>query len=153
MSEPAMLHLPRQIVVFRVGETHYGFDIDAVNEILPVLPITPAPGAPAGVLGLADVRKKVVPVFDLHWKFNAVASGAAREARLVLVQGEDGPIAMLVDEVEEVLNVSRDEFQQVATPGSTAGLSYLNGVLRRNDRLVLWVEHTRLVPVGLSAAA
>ena len=152
MSEPALLHAPRQLVVFRVGQTHYGFDIDSVNEILPVLPITPAPGSPPGVLGLADVRKKVVPVFDLHWKFDVPATESS-DARLVLVQGESGPVAMLVDAVEEVLTVSREQFQQVSTPGNTGGLSYLSGVLRHNAQLVLWVDHSRLVPAGLAAAA
>lgn len=152
MSELALLHVPRQLVIFRVGETHYGFDIEAVNEILPVLAITPAPGTPPGVLGLADVRKRVVPVFDLHWKFGVTGSGSSNDARLILVQGDEGPVAMLVDSVEEVLTVSRDEFQQVSTPGDTAGLGYLSGVLRRNDKLMLWVDHNGLVPRGVSAA-
>lgn len=146
MSQISLLHAPRQLVVFRVGETHYGLDIEAVDEILPVLPITPTPGAPAGVLGIADVRKRVVPVFDLHWKFGVPVPHSNPNARLILVQVGDGSVAMLVDEVLEVLTVARDDYQSVATPGSASGLGYLNGVVRRNDRLTLWIDQSRLVP-------
>jgi purine-binding chemotaxis protein CheW len=136
-------------VVFRVGETHYGFDIEAVNEILPVLPVTSTPGRPAGVLGLADVRKRVVPVFDLHWKFGVPSPEANPDARLVLVEVDGSPVAMLVDAVEEVLTVSREDFQSFSTPGDSAGMDYLRGVVRRDRSLTLWVDHTRLAPASL----
>lgn len=153
MSEIPLLHVPRQLVIFRVGETHYGIDIEAVDEILPMLHITGTPGAPAGVLGFADVRKQVVPVFDLHVRFGVQRPADSAETRLILVEAEDGPVAMLVDAVEEVLNVKREDFQSVATPGSTASIGYLNGVVRRDDRLLLWIDHHRLIPRAIIATA
>ena len=140
---------PRQLVLFRVADTHYAVDIDVVDEILPVLAITPLPGAPGGVLGLADVRKQVVPVFDLHWRFGVAADEDSTESRLILVETEDGGVALLVDAVEEVLTVSPDDFQQVDAPGNRGGLGYLNGVIRSDDRLVLWIDHQRVVPSGV----
>lgn len=140
---------PHQLVLFRVGGTHYGFDIEAVDEILPLLTITPLPGAPRGILGLADVRKRVVPVLDLHVKFNVPPPDSNHEARLILVDCGQSQVAMLVDAVEEVVTVSRDDFQQVATPGNDSEMRYLSGVLRRGDNLTLWVDHVQLAPEGL----
>lgn len=151
-----MLRTPRQLVLFRVGSTHYGLDIDAVDEILPMIAITPVAGAQDGVLGLADVRKRVVPVFDLHWKFRVSRPPDERDTRLILVDGPDGPVALLVDAVEEVLTVQPGDFQHVTPPGDRRGLGYLNGILRRDDGLVVWVDHRGLVPehlgTGLRAA-
>lgn len=153
MVAVAVLHTPRQLVLFRVAETHYGLDIEDVGEILPVLPVTALPGAPAGVLGIADVRERVVPVFDLHWKFGVPTPVSNPEARFILVRAGQGDVALLVDAVEEVVTVSREDFQSVATPGATSGLGYLSGVLRRGDRLVLWIDHMRLVPERMLPAA
>lgn len=153
MAKVAVLHPPRQLVLFRVGETHYGLDIEAVGEILPVLPVTALPGAPAGVIGIADVRERVVPVFDLHWKFGVPTPGSNPEARLILVRAGEGPVALLVGAVEEVVTVAREDFQSVTTPGSVSSLGYLNGVVRRGDRLVLWIDHARLVPERMLPAA
>ncbi len=153
MSDIALLKTPRQIVLFRVGETDYALDIDAVDEILPVLPITPLAGAAPGVLGIAEVRNRVIPVFDLHAKLGSTRSTDESERRLVLVDGDEGPIAFLVDAVEEVLTVPREAYQRVEPPGDRRGLGYLNGVVRNGDRLVLWVDHARLAPEGVAAIA
>ena len=153
MSELSLFHVPRQLVIFRVGETHYGIDIEAVDEILPMLPITSTPGAPAGVLGLADVRKQVVPVFDLHVRFGVQRPPDSGATRLILVETEHGAVAVLVDAVEEVLSVKREDIQSVATPGSAAAIGYLNGVVRRDDRLTLWVDHNGLVPASVGEVA
>ncbi len=149
----ALLKTPRQLVLFRVGDTDYALDIDVVDEILPVLSITPVAGAAPGVLGIADVRKRVVPVFDLHAKLGSVRQADESEARLVLVDGDEGPIAFLVDAVEEVLTVPREAYQHVDPPGDRRGLAYLNGIVRNEDRLVLWVDHRRLAPEGVGALA
>ncbi len=152
MSEISLLHVPRQLVLFRVGETRYGVDIASVGEILPILSVTATPGAPGGVLGLADVRKKVVPIFDLHWKFGIPRPEDSKSTRLILVEVEGGSVAMLVDAVEEVVTVKREDFQGVTTPGNTSALGYLNGVLRSANGLTLWVDHNRLVPQGVADA-
>ena len=150
---PSPVHIPRQLVVFRVGATDYGLDIDAVEEILPLLDITSLAGAPGGVLGIADVRKRVVPIFDLHWKFGMPKPAFDPNTRLILVEVGEGPVGLLVDEVAEVLSVNRESFQSVATPGDNSGLGYLNGVFREASGLVLWVDHLRLVPNGVARTA
>jgi purine-binding chemotaxis protein CheW len=141
--------LPRQLVIFRVAETRYGFDIDAVDEILAPQRVTALPDAPNGVLGLADVRGKVLPVFDLHWKFG-VPDASSKDARFVIVRTYEGPVALLVDAVEEVVISAGDAFQQITTPGHNEGLGYLNGVFHHADALVLWVDPMRLVPSGIA---
>ena len=152
MKSLELVQVPRQLVVFRVGETRYGLDIDSVSEILPLLSITPLAAAPGGVLGISDVRKRVVPIFDLHWKFGIPRPEADSQTRLVLVEATEGPVGLLVDAVDEVLTVSREAFQSVATPGDTSGLGYLQGVFREERGLVLWVDHLRLVPSGVTRA-
>ncbi|MGE3074360.1 MAG: chemotaxis protein CheW [Dehalococcoidia bacterium] len=149
----AFLQTPHQLVMFGVGQTHYGIDIALVDEILPVLPITATPGAPAGVLGIVDVRKRIVPVFDLHVRFGVPTPASNAEARLILVSVGDDSVALLVDSVEEVLTVGRDEFQSVAAPGGRNDIGYLRGVLRRDDLLLLWVDPSLLVPARALALA
>ncbi len=156
MSEITLLHVPRQLVVFRVGATSYGIAIDAVEEILPLLPVTSTPGAPRGVLGLANIHKRVAPVFDLHERFGIERPADSSETRLILVSIEDTAVALLVDEVDEVLTVRNEDVQPGASLGATAAVDYLRGVVREGDRLLLWVDHTRLAPPAvrnLEAAA
>lgn len=145
--------VPRQLVVFRVGPTAFGVDIAAVQEILPLLPVTRTPGAPAGVLGVADVRNRVIPVFDLHLHFGLKRPDDSRETRLIVVDAGQAPVAVLVDGVDQVVNVGAEDIQPVRSAGSVAAPAYVNGVLRTADRLVLWVEPEALIPEPVQMAA
>ena len=152
MPDPVFAHVPRQLVIFRVGETQYGLDIASVGEILAPLPITRIPGAPGGILGLVTARDRIVPLFDLHWKFGLLCDESA-PSRLILVDHIDGPVALLVDSVDEVTVIAREAYQPVRTLGDPAAIGYIRGCVRRDDRLVLWVDHNQLVPNGAVSAA
>ena len=153
MVEQAVPGIPKQLVVFRVGPTAFGVDIAAVQEILPLLPVTRTPGAPAGVLGLADVRSKVIPVFDLHLHFGLTRPNDSRETRLIVVDAGAAPVAVLVDGVDQVVNVDPADIQPARGQGSVSAPAYVNGVLRTADRLVLWVEPEALIPEPVQMAA
>ncbi len=148
MAAIESLHPPRQLVVFRVGGTHYGVDIELVNEILSPLPLTLLPGVTRHIAGVVEVRGRVVPVFDLRSRFSATGPADDRDSRMVLVEVNDGPVALTVDGVEEVVIVPREAYQQIAAPGDRSGLGYLKGVVRRDGNLVLWIDPRALIPSG-----
>jgi len=146
MPEPRLLHLPEQVVVFRVGKSCYGLDISIVEEILGEVEVTKVPDAPAGVVGISRVRKSVVPVFDLFWKFGADEPVDAAETRMIIVQHRDGTVALRVGTVEEVVTLPDDAYQNVRAPGETSSLSYLRGVAQWGEELVLWIDPEPLIP-------
>ena len=49
----------------RAGGALYALPLEAASEISPLPPLTPVPGAPVSVLGLAEIRGRVVSVLDL----------------------------------------------------------------------------------------
>ncbi|MBI5946682.1 MAG: purine-binding chemotaxis protein CheW [Chloroflexi bacterium] len=148
MATVESLHPPRQLVVFRVGTTRYGIDIELVNEILSPLPVTLLPGVTRHVAGVVEVRDRVMPVFDLRSRFKSTEPTDDHDSRMVLVEVNDGPVAMTVDGVEEVVTVPREAYQSIAAPGDRSGLGYLKGVVRRDGHLVLWIDPRALIPSG-----
>lgn len=138
------------LVVFRVGPTGYGIGIDSVDEILLDLPVTPLPRSSRGVLGVIDVRGRVVPVFDLHGRFGADRRVPGPESRLVLVRLAEGPVALPVDAVDEVASVEASSVQPVEVPGRPGELGFLSGVVHHREQLVLWFEPGRLIPGSVS---
>jgi len=138
--------------MFRVGPTRYGLDIETVDEILIPPAITRVPRGPGGMLGLAQVRDRVLPVFDLHWKFSVDRTTVGAASRMIVVEIDGEPVALLVDNVDEVAMVEPAAFQDVRPPGDPGDLSYLAGVVRWGDDLVLWVDPQRLVPRAVALA-
>ena len=93
-------------MVFRLGDRSYGIDLGAVREILRPRPATRLPGAPPAVVGLVNVRGRIVTVVDLATTLGLRASPAPGAVMLV----EHGPklVGAAVDEVLDVQRWSED---------------------------------------------
>ncbi len=49
----------------KAGGSLYALPLESASEISPLPALTPVPGAPASILGLAEIRGRVVSVLDL----------------------------------------------------------------------------------------
>ncbi len=61
--------LAGKYLTFHLASEEYGLKIRGIREIIGFMPITPLPRAPHGVLGVINLRGKVIPVMDLRSKF------------------------------------------------------------------------------------
>ncbi len=56
-------------VVFRLGGEGYALEVMRVQEVLDILSMTEVPGSPKCLLGVINLRGRVVPVYDLRIPF------------------------------------------------------------------------------------
>jgi purine-binding chemotaxis protein CheW len=100
-----------QLCTFRVGGEDYAVDIMRVREIVEPLPITLVPRAPAFVDGVVRLRGEVIPVVDVRKRFGLPATPPGRRAKHLIVKLAGRRLALIVDEVSEVLRIPRDELR------------------------------------------
>lgn len=137
----------RQLVVAKVGDVLCGIDIDAVHEIIPTQEITSMPRSPRNMLGVTNVRGSVIPVVDLRACLGYIPTEFANDTRIVLVSYDDSKIGLVVDAVAEVITLEEDVFQKIGVNIGNSG--YLRAVARLDDRLILNIDHARVVEEGL----
>jgi purine-binding chemotaxis protein CheW len=85
------------MIVVAGGERR-GIDLDAVREVATPRAYTPLPGAPACVLGLANLRGRIVTVVDLAAALGR-EPGDAPDGRIVVVSHAGRGVGLAVDEV------------------------------------------------------
>ena len=117
-----------QLCTFRVGGENYAIDIMRVREIIHPLPITPVPRAPAFVDGVIRLRGDVIPVIDVRKRFGLPATPATRKSRFLVVNVAGRRIALVVDEVREVLRLPRGEIRPAPPLGAPGGPRFFLGV-------------------------
>jgi purine-binding chemotaxis protein CheW len=100
-----------QLCTFRVGGEDYALDVRRVQEIVQPLPITPVPRAPAFVDGVVRLRGEVIPVVDVRKRFGLPASPAGHRAKHLIVKLARQRLALVVDEVSEVLRIPRGDLR------------------------------------------
>jgi purine-binding chemotaxis protein CheW len=106
-----------QLLLFRCGGQVLAVDSGAVREILAASQATRIPGAPSAVRGLVNVRGTLVPVVDMA---DAVGLGESHgtAGTLVIVERNDKPVALAVDEVLDLVTVQASALDDRASlPG------------------------------------
>lgn len=97
---------------FQLGRERYAIDIKWVVSIGRLVDLAPLPGAPAHLLGVANVRGQLLPVFDMRLLFGVQASGIADMGRMLLIgqegRAEFGVLADAIDGQGMPLDIDAD---------------------------------------------
>ena len=133
-----------QVVAFRVGSQEFALDILQVERILRYERPAPLPQAPAFLEGVVRYEGGAVPVVDLRKRLE-VADPVREETRLVVLLLEDQRIAVVVDEVLEVMRV--DSATITAPPPVVRGLAapYIAGIITMGERTIVLLHVLRLI--------
>lgn len=125
----------RQLVVCALGDEHYGLPIEQVREIVRFAEPRPVASELPWMRGVIGLRGRLVPVHDLAVRLGVAARGGAG-AKLVIVEAGADPVAMLVDDVVEVLHVAAAQIEPVPSGSGE--------IARVNERLVLLLDAREL---------
>lgn len=133
-----------QVVAFRVGSQEFALDILQVERILRYERPAPLPQAPAFLEGVVRYEGGAVPVVDLRKRLE-VPDPVREETRLVVLLLEDQRIAVVVDEVLEVMRL--DSATITAPPPVVRGLAapYIAGIITRGERTIVLLHVLRLI--------
>jgi purine-binding chemotaxis protein CheW len=105
-------------LTFMLGAEEYGLPVLKVREIIKVMDITRVPHVAAHVLGVINLRGKVIPVIDLRRKFGLAAEENSERTCIIVAEvnlaAATVMMGVVVDAVSEVLNVAAAEID--ATP-------------------------------------
>jgi purine-binding chemotaxis protein CheW len=121
----------RRTLLFRVGSSVYGCDIDDIREIVPYRQATRLPGAPSYVTGLINLRGTIVTVLDLGARLEAARERVAEGSiMLVALSGSSRLVGVAVEEVMDVRVVGssrEDVIADSAGNDTVRGLAHVDG--------------------------
>lgn len=119
-----------QFVVFMLDHEEYALPVSSVAEVIPKPEVTPFPNAPKYIIGLVNLRGKVLPVLDLEKRFQLETSGDHYTHILIVENEQRVQFGILVDQVEEVIKIPHSRIQPSPKMlKSKVGTEYLPGVI------------------------
>ncbi len=125
------------VLEFSLGDDRYCIDIAHVDEIVDAAEdVTSIPNADANVVGVVDLRGETTTVVDPRVRLGV--EGSPDGSRIVVLS-EHASTGLLVDDVHEVESVDPEAVDDSAASETT------RGVVRRDDRFVVWVDPDALV--------
>lgn len=117
-------------VGFRVGDVYAVAPLDEVEEMSPIPAMTRVPGGQDWVLGLANVRGNLVPVFDLPGFLAGENLIPDKQTRLLIFRQQGIHAGILVNQsiglrhFDLATRVSHVQAEEMLTPFVSAGFTH-----------------------------
>lgn len=88
-----------EIVEFLLANEHYGIESRFIREVYPLRDYTPLPGVPPFVLGLVNVRGRIISVVDIKKFFEMPEKGISDLNKVIIINDDYMEFGILADAI------------------------------------------------------
>jgi purine-binding chemotaxis protein CheW len=128
-----------EVIVFKLNEREYAFDVDKVDEIIDMVSFTDVAFSDSSVDGIINIRGQVVPIVSLYEKLN-IDAPANQDLKIIVCNINNARIGFVVDSVSNILNVNVSEVREEEDEIFTSILHLEGG-----NRLVLLMDIEHII--------
>ena len=120
------------LATFFVRGALCALDATEVQEVIRLGPVTPVRYAPEAVVGIVNLRGKIVTIVDLGLRLGLPKAVAGSDSRIFIMEDRGEFIGLLVDQVDEVVEIERERLAAAASQRELGAGSVLQGRVPRS---------------------
>lgn len=129
---------------FKLGNETFASNVSKVLNILEMTTITKVPQSPAYMKGVINLRGTVLPVVDTRVKFGMTPPEVSNNTCILVleveVDGESIKIGALVDSVQEVLELDKEDIQPPPNIGNKYQSEFIFGMASVDDAFIMLLD-------------
>ncbi len=137
-----------QLCTFVLDRRWFAVPVDDVQEVLRFQDMTRVPLAPKAIVGLINLRGRIVPAIDLRTRLELPPRAEGCRPMNVVVRTIDGPKALLVDEIGDVLELANDAFEPPPHTVRGPARDLIRGTYKRTNALIHVLDVSKTVTCG-----
>jgi len=153
-SDNALMQVNKQqdnskLLTCRVGKQWLGLQVKQVREVVTPQPSTEMPLAPEAVMGLINLRGRVITQLDVR-KVIGLPVSESENYRVAIVEtlsGED--FGLVMDEVGEVIELDLDMYEKTPKTLDRVWRDVSEGVLKQEGRVVVLINVERFIAMTI----
>ncbi len=126
---------------FRLGEHLCCVEVGKIQEVVHPRGMSPVPLAPKEILGLMNLRGRILTIIDLARVLELKDDGTTLEGMILVLDASRGDIGLRVDSTSDVLQLNEEDFEE--TPNT------LQGEIRRRIRGAYKLKNSLLLHLNL----
>ena len=140
-------HILNRFLTFMLDHEKYGLDILSVKEIIGYQEAIPVHKTPDYVKGVLNLRGQIIPIIDLSLRFGISEKEHTMYSAIIITNIHDTNIGLIVDEVNEVANVSEENLSNPPEFGSTIDVSYLAKIAQEGKEVIMILNLDNIVDI------
>ncbi len=117
-----------EVVEFLLAHEKYAFELSCIREVYPLKDCTRIPCTPSFVVGVINVRSRILSVIDLKEFFGLPGTEITEHTRVVILSSDDMEFGVLVDELMGVNSIDMNNIQSSLPTLTGVRAQYLKGV-------------------------
>jgi purine-binding chemotaxis protein CheW len=132
----------------RLGAEEYAIPVAQVREIVSAMTVTTVPGTSAHVVGVVNLRGKVIPIINLRARLGLPAVPNGPRTCVVVCHDGTGMVGVIVDSVVEVMQLRPEDLE----PPPTIANADVTALAKVKDRVVIVLDLRTTIREGAAAA-
>lgn len=121
-----------EVVIFSLAAETYCIESSYIKEVYPLKEFTPLPGVPPFIMGIINVRGKIIAVIDLKKLFNLPEQGLGELNKIIILSDDQMEFGILADAVQGTQAININQIKNVPSVVSGIGEEYLKGITKEH---------------------
>lgn len=134
-----------QEVIFRLNNDDFGLEIMNVNEIIRMQELTAMPNTSAYILGVTNIRGKVIPIISMKKLLGMEESADDDRTRIIVASLGEKIYGFKVDSVSEIIKIEEDQIDRQEGIGEDKEKNYIFGIAKLEERLVKLIDLEKIL--------
>lgn len=136
-------------LTFSLGEEKFAISVASVQEIVELEQVTKVPNAPMYMLGIINLRGRVLPLLDTRLKLGLSKTEVTRKSRIMVIDLETSDdknvqVGALVDVAKEVIQLSETDIQRAPELENTTNETPITGIVNHHGDITMIVDIARI---------
>ncbi len=136
------------LATFFVRDALCALDAAGVQEVIRLGPVTPVAYAPDEVVGIVNLRGRIVTIVDLGLRLGFPQHVAGGDSRIFIIEDRNEFIGLLVDRVDEVVEVESGNWQAPPANVNWGQARFFKGVCRAGGRVITLLDAGHILAEG-----
>lgn len=141
-----------QFCTFHVDNLYLGISVVQVQEVIRQQETTPVPQSPPTITGLMNLRGQIVTAIDLRVILGLPPRPPEVQAMNVVIRTQDGAVALVVDEIGEVVSTGDSEFEEPPETLIGTARQLIMGVHKLTEALLLVLDVDKVLTLDAVGA-
>lgn len=129
-----------QGIGYQIGGIRLVSPMGEISEILKVPKITALPGVKRWILGIANVRGRLMPIVDLHEYLSMTPTMPMAQWRVLIVEDEDLAAGLVVEQSLGIQHFVEGSYEEAGGEGLETLKPFVKGAFRHGGRVFFEME-------------
>ena len=126
-------------LTFEIAGEGYGLEILHVIEIIGIQPVTRVPELPEYMIGVVNLRGKIIPIIDVRLRFQLPRRDYDERTCIIVVDVGGYSVGLVVDKVSEVIDIPAADIEPPPACSRT-GKNYIQGMGKISQQVKILLD-------------